>query len=95
MINGTKYDLNSIICIPNNDNESAFAKVKCIVISPSKHIFFVYTTMNTVCHSRHLCAFEVNETQKWSFISQRDLIDCTIYYVKVMPDKKHYIPVYF
>lgn len=94
IINGNKYDLNSIICI-SNDNEPAFAKVKHIVISPSKEVFFLYTTLITVCHNRHLCAFEVYETQKWSFVSQKDLMDCTVYYVKVMSDEKHYIPTYF
>lgn len=40
IINGNKYDSNSIICI-SNDNEPAFAKVKYIVISPSKEVFFL------------------------------------------------------
>jgi len=35
-------DLNSIIYIPINDNESAFAKVKYIVIFVKVCFFFIY-----------------------------------------------------
>lgn len=51
--------------------------------------------MKTVCYCRHLCAFQVNETQEWGFVSYKDLMDCATYYVKVMSDEKHYIPAYF
>lgn len=95
IINGNKYDLNSVICIRSNDNEYTFAKIKYIIVSPSKHVFFLYTIMITVCYNRHFCAFEVNETQKWGFVSRKDLLDCTDYYIKVMSNGKHYIPVYF
>lgn len=88
IINGIRYDMNSVLCISINENNSVFARVKHIVLSPSNNIFFVYTKMRTICHCRHLCAFEVNESQKWGFISQKDLIDFTVYYIKLMPDKK-------
>lgn len=65
-INGTKYDINSLICLNINDIDPVFGKVKHIIISPSKNIYFLYIKMITVCYCHHLSAFEVKE---WNFIS--------------------------
>lgn len=94
-INGIKYDINnSLICIKTDIN-TTFGKVKHIIVSPSKNVYFLYIKLITVCYCRHLSAFEVKETQEWGFISQKNLADCFAYYVHIMSDKKSYVPTNF
>lgn len=51
-------------------------------------LIFLYIKLITVCHCCHLSAFEVKDTQEWSFISQKSLLDCEAYYVQNMSNIK-------
>lgn len=95
LINGTKYAINSVVCINVNDINPVFGKIKHIIISPTQNLFFVYTKMITLCYCRHLSAFEVEATQDMGFVSQENLSDCSVYCMHLMPDEKSYIPTHF
>lgn len=69
-INGTKYEINSLACLNINEINPVFGKIKHIIISPLKNIYFLYIEMITVCYCRHLSAFEVKETQQWGFLKK-------------------------
>lgn len=36
------YDTKSVVCINANDINAVFGKVKHIIVSPTKNLFFVY-----------------------------------------------------
>lgn len=95
IINGIKCDTNSVICINISDINAVFGKVKHIIISPTKILFFVFTKMITLRYCRHLSAFEIKETQDLGFISKKNLPDCFVYYIHVMADNRSYIPTHF
>jgi len=91
-VNGTVYYTNDVIIINSNDNDLTFGKIKYIIIHESRNISFLYLRLNTLGVHRHYYAFEITETNKWGFISLKNIIHYSPTKLYIMANGKRYIP---
>lgn len=91
-VNGIAYHINAIIIVDSSNNDLTFGQIKYIVIHESRNISFLYLRLNTCGIHRHYYAFEVTKTNKWGFISFKDIAQYSPTKLYVMADGKHYIP---
>lgn len=62
-INGTRYEVNNVINYNTNNFDVSLGKIKFIIVSFVKEIFFLYCTIQIVENCFHLSAFEITETE--------------------------------
>ncbi|KYN29134.1 hypothetical protein ALC57_01437, partial [Trachymyrmex cornetzi] len=90
-MNGTRYEVSNIINYNKNYFDVSLGKIKFIIISSEKEIFFLYCKVQIVEHCFHLNAFEITETEEWGLVSHKSLLDYRVQNVHTMSDLKHYV----
>lgn len=94
-VNGTLYAINDIINMNNNNFNFSFAKIKYILISSLKEIYFLCQTYSNISYCNHFQSFEVEESKNYVIIQQNRLIDYKIYKKHFVSNERNYIPCMF
>ncbi|XP_066594928.1 uncharacterized protein [Prorops nasuta] len=78
-IYGTKYQPDMALIVDTNDILLTFAKIKYVLVTEDREIYFIVLNMSTISFNNHLHAYEVVESTSWEVIKQKDLIDYSPY----------------
>lgn len=70
---GTVYKKNMIVVVSVHETYPTFGKIVCI-IQDGVQYKFVINVLRTVCYQRHFCAYEVENSDHYIYVSQSDFI---------------------
>ncbi|KAK0172787.1 hypothetical protein PV328_006061 [Microctonus aethiopoides] len=77
----------------SKDNNITFTKIKHVLIVNEYTIAFLCLEVKIVSFSQHFQSFEIEDTNRWSFVIQKELTDFSPLNRQMMPNGKYYVPL--
>lgn len=77
IVNGTRYEINNIIC--TNIYDRSFAKIRHIILN-KREIFFLLLKLSTLSFNPHKNAYKISDQNQFFCIKHKDLIDYHVYF---------------
>lgn len=91
-VSGTFYRNGMAIATDSNTVDYSFGKIKHIIIRGKHIVSFLYIKLRILCLSRHVHAFEVDETESWGFINVEEIVNHCPRNLHRMANGKLYVP---
>ena len=94
-LNGVKYVIGSIVVTAMVQNIPKFGQIHTISIRENKNAFFVLRMYQVVEFDTHFYAYNVEEVDEWMYVNVKDLLTYVASDIRILPNKKLYIPFRF
>ncbi|KAK0156850.1 hypothetical protein PV327_011576 [Microctonus hyperodae] len=92
-LNGTTYRNGMYLSTRSKDYKIMFNKIQHVLIVNADTITFLCLQVNIITFSQHFQSFEIEDTDRWTYVVQKKLTDVSSLNRHMMPNGKYYIPL--